>query len=1160
MIDISAAQKLLDFGARIQDPYRAREQLEGAVALHNMLEQYGVAYLADEVGMGKTYVALGTLALFRHYSPRFRVLVIAPRENIQRKWVKEFGNFVANNVRFPDLRVKGVDGRPLKPIVQCEGLLDFVREVSLDFNRDFFLRMTSFSLPVIGDGSVEPEQGGRIRDHLREYLPWVGDSAFDLRNKRGFKDNIARAICCALPIFDLVIVDEGHNLKHGFGEHSVSRNRVLALALGRDVGPHPDLFPGYGPRAKRVLFLSATPLEGSYTQLWNQLNVFGKGTQFSELSDSSVDNDRKRNVAQQFLIRRVTSLMVGGQPLTKNLYRREWRQGGVAEFDEPTSVTDPRQRLIIALVQKKVSELLPGDRFNTSFQIGMLASFESFLETAKLKVTEDAPNFDDPEQTDSVIEREGIDVRDLNRLASDHRHTFGREMPHPKMDSLVDRLSLAWSRGEKSLVFVRRVASVKEIKRKLDERYDEWLIPRLRERLPASTWRRFDLVVDRYKQERMQALDRDADFVPGGSGTNQANSVDSDDSGGNDTFFAWFFRGSGPPGIVSGANIQRRFISRGAAFATFFEFNYVADVLDCEPDEAEDQLAAVLSLDATALDSGLRSRARKYLGVSKKPSRAERFEAAQAAAIEWLKDTPGAGQAAAAICYRERFATAVRPKHAPDVPSLNEWLGVRTFYTELVKRPVLCERIWTSSVVGHSTSEFRDSFLRAQVLATAARLGHAFIDLYLTTIGRIGSLDLRAQAEAEDTGDSREVGSIVAYLDCLEEQMRIPRENRSWGAYDELCDIKENFELILDVNEPTLRAIPLNAVGRSLGSLFRQQQPTGGMAGQVNQTLVRQFRMPGYPLVLVTTELLQEGEDLHTFCSEVHHYGISWTPSAMEQRIGRIDRVRSHTERRLLNRQEKPPESELLQVYFPHLQDTIEVLQVRRVLSRMNEFLRLMHEGLGTVERDEKRIFVGKELSRITALPPAIKEPLVSAFRIEKKWTRGNVATLAVSPDFAQATVKRLGAIGRMTVDGFTVQWEARESVGVLLGTVHLTHRQQPFALYLRCHGSLLILRCISPVGRALDAPAEIDDIFGSVLRRPIRMGALPTDFEGSYDLTVEEEVILGDPEFDRARAGFLLRRVVNFADELENVHLYGIDQPLATFRSDLIQEAKVEG
>jgi len=53
------------------------------------------------------------------------------------------------------------------------------------------------------------------------------------------------------------------------------------------------------------------------------------------------------------------------------------------------------------------------------------------------------------------------------------------------------------------------------------------------------------------------------------------------------------------------------------------------------------------------------------------------------------------------------------------------------------------------------------------------------------------------------------------------------------------------------------------------------------MAGQVNQTLLRQFRLPGYPFVLLTTDILQEGEDLHTFCAAIYHYGISWTPSAI---------------------------------------------------------------------------------------------------------------------------------------------------------------------------------------------------------------------------------------------------------------------------------------
>ena len=44
----------------------------------------------------------------------------------------------------------------------------------------------------------------------------------------------------------------------------------------------------------------------------------------------------------------------------------------------------------------------------------------------------------------------------------------------------------------------------------------------------------------------------------------------------------------------------------------------------------------------------------------------------------------------------------------------------------------------------------------------------------------------------------------------------------------------------------------------------------------------------------------------------------------MEQRIGRIDRVRSQTDRRLSGQPSAPKGDELLQVYYPHLEDTVE--------------------------------------------------------------------------------------------------------------------------------------------------------------------------------------------------------------------------------------------
>ena len=148
--------------------------------------------------------------------------------------------------------------------------------------RDFLGRITSFSLGLGGNDETSTRHPPTaFAGAIRNYLPWLPGEIFDLRSRQTFKDNVAQAICCALPVFDLLIVDEGHTSNMGFATNSAARNRVLGLAFGHPPGRHrQDLFPGYGPSAKRVLFLSATPIEESYLHLWNQLEVFGLGYKF----------------------------------------------------------------------------------------------------------------------------------------------------------------------------------------------------------------------------------------------------------------------------------------------------------------------------------------------------------------------------------------------------------------------------------------------------------------------------------------------------------------------------------------------------------------------------------------------------------------------------------------------------------------------------------------------------------------------------------------------------------------------------------------------------------------------------------------------------------------------------------------------------------------
>jgi SNF2 family DNA or RNA helicase len=56
------------------------------------------------------------------------------------------------------------------------------------------------------------------------------------------------------------------------------------------------------------------------------------------------------------------------------------------------------------------------------------------------------------------------------------------------------------------------------------------------------------------------------------------------------------------------------------------------------------------------------------------------------------------------------------------------------------------------------------------------------------------------------------------------------------------------------------------------------------------------FNSPLFPEILVTSAVLGEGVDLHRFCRHVIHHDLCWNPSTLEQRTGRLDRIRCKAE------------------------------------------------------------------------------------------------------------------------------------------------------------------------------------------------------------------------------------------------------------------------
>lgn len=90
------------------------------------------------------------------------------------------------------------------------------------------------------------------------------------------------------------------------------------------------------------------------------------------------------------------------------------------------------------------------------------------------------------------------------------------------------------------------------------------------------------------------------------------------------------------------------------------------------------------------------------------------------------------------------------------------------------------------------------------------------------------------------------------------------------------------------------------------------------------QHLMLAFNTPFYPEILVASSVLAEGVDLHLNCRHIIHYDLSWNPSDLEQRTGRIDRIGAKAEK----------VGQPIHIYYPYLAGTQDEKMYRVVMDR----------------------------------------------------------------------------------------------------------------------------------------------------------------------------------------------------------------------------------
>ena len=156
------------------------------------------------------------------------------------------------------------------------------------------------------------------------------------------------------------------------------------------------------------------------------------------------------------------------------------------------------------------------------------------------------------------------------------------------------------------------------------------------------------------------------------------------------------------------------------------------------------------------------------------------------------------------------------------------------------------------------------------------------------------------------------------------------------------------------------------AQGENSGLLVPNVRLVNGTTKQdTRQRLMLAFNTPFYPEVLVASSVMAEGVDLHLNCRYIIHHDLCWNPSTLEQRNGRVDRVGAKAENC-----GKP-----IYVYLPYISETQDEKMYRVVMDRERWFSVVMGEKFDTSVRSTDKI-----ASRIP-LPESLARKL--AFRLE---------------------------------------------------------------------------------------------------------------------------------------------------------------------------------
>jgi ERCC4-related helicase len=916
-------QELIDFNipdVRESERYKSLKtiQTEGVAALYNILCDHDFAYLADEVGMGKTYQALGVASIVWSFYPDARIVFLCPRENLQMKWERDYKNFILNNYRRPvgnvgdDIIKSILLDRPVIQFIKCENLRHFAEALTSPGRNTYSLRHASFMRVAFFDKKQSVHANWKkfsesmVRHGLHDFETQIGTMSIEKAPQiftERFGDafnSLLRGLDKREKAIDLIIVDEAQYLRN----HENISNTLLRQILNGQVN--------------KWLYLSATPIHSEYRNIQTQINMYAlEGSkQFITEADIS-DYELLQKKMKSFLIRRPRKYVVDATGT--EMRKIDYRKHDLDNFAFSTPKALPT--FSMALVQKHLVRILDGN--NNRFKIGFLSSFESLESSLQhyLRPKKNQDKKSDFEITDPNEEeysedgvRQAPDDKYISTISQEFTEKFKKQLPHPKLESLVEAIwENAFLNNTKYLIFVRRISTVAQLKRLLEEKYFDVLHKRVRD-----VW-----------NETLQWKGEFEEEVPLEETETDPEIEDVDVEDEKSPFRAamakgeWLF------------NFKRTFSSTGKN-TLFFQENWLrflcqisskdlGEVIEQIPENIWAESLNYARSGREGIDKAKRYRYIIYQLLGKK---SEFLTLSEEDRIKWMTFL---GNIYPGVAERADVNVSRRDIKDPDL------LKQEGLWDQWQSRCSRFSELSLGDPISMNENQLYEREIKKNWIGQYIRLSDTILDLYFADKKK----DLVKNFFEYLTGDSiyaqvlrRRIGEWIAHynlllLNCFDMKDENLATFASRGSYD-----------VLNVQSPVL-----------------------GMTGATRtERGIKQFKTPGYPQIIVCTDVLKEGLDLHIFCDRVIHYGLAWTAGDMEQRVGRVDRYFSQIERRLYNNPDK--ENIKLDILYPFLKYSLEREQVDRVVTRQKQAELVMDRSIEMLSDKNKEVVIGRHLDK----------------------------------------------------------------------------------------------------------------------------------------------------------------------------------------------------